>query len=144
LTKDFESALLVTDETEGCLQRSIKQGDRKLSIPHTAAQIDFDGDCLSDLFLTIVDSSTGKTYYEIFLRREKEVNNQDDETNNSVADNFLKGLNSFCLVSREEVPAHTSNLFAFADIDRDAMVDMLFITRNDLSLNVYYNHLLNN
>lgn len=74
LTKDFESSMLVTDETEGCLQRSIKQGERKLSIPHTAAQIDFDGDCLSDLFLTIVDSSSGKTYYEIFLRREKEQN----------------------------------------------------------------------
>jgi hypothetical protein len=44
---------------------------------------------------------------------------------------------------REEVPPHTSNLFAFADIDRDAMIDMLFITRNDLSLNVYYNHLVN-
>jgi hypothetical protein len=52
-------------------------------------------------------------------------------------------MNSLCLVAREEVPAHTSNLFSFADIDRDAMVDMLFITRNDLSLNVYYNHLPN-
>jgi hypothetical protein len=87
-----------------------------------------------------VDSNTGKTYYEIFLRREKEVINYDEDSTNSTSDTFLKGLNSLCLVSREEVPAHASNLFAFADIDRDAMVDMLFITRNDLSLNVYYNH----
>jgi hypothetical protein len=65
--------MLVTDETEGCLQRSIQSGNRKLSIPHTAAMIDFDGDCLSDLFLTVVDIITGKTYYEIYLRRENEI-----------------------------------------------------------------------
>jgi hypothetical protein len=35
--------------------------------------IDFDGDCLSDLFVTVVDTSTGKTYYEIYLRRENEI-----------------------------------------------------------------------
>jgi hypothetical protein len=32
--------------------------------------IDFDGDCLSDLFMTVTDSTTGKSYYEIYLRRE--------------------------------------------------------------------------
>lgn len=138
---------MVTDETEGCLSRGIKEGYRKLSIPHTAAQIDFDGDCLSDLFLTVVDSSTGKTYYEIFLRREKEVltfQNDEDSANSTMGtDGSLKGLNSFCLVTREEVPSQSSNLFSFSDIDRDAMVDMLFVTRNDLSLHVYYNKLVN-
>jgi hypothetical protein len=44
---------------------------------------------------------------------------------------------------REEIPAYTNNLFHFADVDRDAMVDMIFVTRNDLTLNVYYNKLLN-
>jgi len=33
--------------------------------------IDLDGDCLSDLFLTVKDVSTGSYYYEIYLRREK-------------------------------------------------------------------------
>ena len=56
---------------------------------------------------------------------------------------MLKGLNSLCLVTREEVPSQTNNLFYFADIDRDAMVDMLFVTKNDLSLHVYYNKLVN-
>lgn len=102
---------------------------------------------MSDLFLTVVDSSTGKTYYEIFLRREKEVltsPNDEDSVNTTMGtDGSLKGLNSFCLVTREEVPSQSSNLFSFADIDRDAMVDMLFVTRNDLSLHVYYNKLVN-
>lgn len=72
MIKDFEQSMLVTDETEGCLGQGHVKGERRLSIPHTAALIDFDGDCLSDLFITVVDSTTSKTYYEIFLRREKE------------------------------------------------------------------------
>ena len=85
------------------------------------------------MFLTVVDSSTGKTYYEIYHRREQETFLIEDEQ--SLANTTtepIKGLNSFCLIMREEVPAHTNNLFTFADIDRDAMVDLLFMTRNDL------------
>ncbi len=44
---------------------------------------------------------------------------------------------------REEIPSSTNNLFHFADVDRDSMVDMLFVTKNDLSLNIYYNKLPN-
>jgi hypothetical protein len=62
--------MLVTDETEGCLVR--KSGKRKLSIPHSTSLIDFDGDCLSDLFITTTDIASGRSYYEIYLRREKE------------------------------------------------------------------------
>jgi len=89
------------------------------------------------------------------MRREKEYNSGplDEEPPGTLDSNStfrppsesggLKGLNSFCLIAREEVPSSTNNLFSFADVDRDAMVDMLFITRNDLSLHVYYNKLLN-
>jgi hypothetical protein len=49
--RDFESSLNVMDETEGCLSR--KSGPRKLSNPHSSSLIDFDGDCLADLFITI-------------------------------------------------------------------------------------------
>lgn len=109
--------------------------------------IDFDGDCLSDLFLTVVDQSTGKSYYEIYLRRERESAGDDSEDTPSLSvnetENTLRGLNTFCLVAREEIPASSNNLFHFADIDRDAMIDMLFVTKNDLNLNIYYNKLLN-
>jgi len=96
--------------------------------------------------LTVIDSSTGKTYYEIYHRREQETSTSDDEvtlTNSSTDSTPLKGLNSFCLIVREEVPAYTNNLFTFADIDRDAMVDLLFVTKNDLSLHIYFNKLPN-
>ena len=100
IIKDFETSMLVIDETEGCLQRGTNFGSRKLSTPHTAAQIDFDGDCLSDLFLTVVDSLTGKTFYEIYHRREQEPQNTDEENTNSTDPDsiLLKGLHSFCLI----------------------------------------------
>lgn len=37
IVRDFETSMLVTDETEGCLQRGTNSGSRKLSTPHTAA-----------------------------------------------------------------------------------------------------------
>ena len=46
--------------------------------------VDFDGDCLSDLFMTVVDQSNGKTYYEIFLRREKEQSGIEDDLSSNV------------------------------------------------------------
>lgn len=73
---DFDHSMLVTDETEGCLVR--KTGKRRLSVPHSTSLIDFDGDCLSDLFITTTDQVSGKTYYEIYLRRVKE--HADDST----------------------------------------------------------------
>ncbi|CDW73884.1 UNKNOWN [Stylonychia lemnae] len=145
---DFDQALLVTDETEGCLQK--KNVKRKLSVPHSTSLIDFDGDCLSDLFITVTEVNSGKSFYEIYIRREKELQddlNQDDPQNISAnqtqLDSSLRGMNTFCLVSREEIPSSTNNLFHFADVDRDAMIDMLFVTKNDLSLHVYHNKLQN-
>lgn len=51
--RDFNSSMLVQDETEGCLQR--KSGKKKLSQPHSTTLIDLDGDCMSDLFITVTD-----------------------------------------------------------------------------------------
>lgn len=67
----------MTDETEGCLVR--KSGKRKLSMPHSTSLIDFDGDCLSDLFITTTDLISGKSFYEIYIRREKEYVEESDE-----------------------------------------------------------------
>jgi hypothetical protein len=50
---DFDSSMLVQDETEGCLSR--KTGTKKLSQPHSTSLIDLDGDCMSDLFMTVTD-----------------------------------------------------------------------------------------
>jgi hypothetical protein len=101
--------------------------------------------------MTINDPITGKNYYEIYIRRERD---QSDDTEDyagptvssgnatfSAGAADLKGLNTFCLVAREEIPANLNNLFHFADVDRDAMVDMIFFSKNDMSINVYFNKL---
>ena len=64
--------------------------------------IDLDGDCLSDLFLTVKDVSTGTYFYEIYLRRERATL---AEQNDPDTTETLSGMNSFCLVAREEIAA---------------------------------------
>lgn len=140
LVRDFGESMLVTDETEGCLQQ---KNPVKLTLPHSAAVVDFDGDCMADLFLTVVDTTSGKSYYEIYVRRESELIGAQSDDDGSLFANSTFGMNSLCLVAREELPSQSNNLFAFADIDRDSMIDMLFITRHDLSLHLYFNKLPN-
>lgn len=150
---DFDSAMLSLDENEGCLKNKIIK--RKVSMPHSVSLIDIDGDCMADLFLTVVDPSTQKTYYELYIRREVSVSDEDLESDfyaNSSSSSgissssgsltMLKGMNAYCLVQRDELPMHMNNLVNFADADRDGMVDMIFVTKNDLSLHVFYNKLL--
>ena len=42
----------------------------QLTTPHSVSMVDFDGDCMADLFLTVQDASKSKVYYEIYTRRE--------------------------------------------------------------------------
>ena len=58
----------VQDAEEGCISSDMSH--KRLTIPHSTAMIDFDGDCMADLFMTVQDVSTGRKYYEIYLRRE--------------------------------------------------------------------------
>ena len=71
-----QEALHVKDWTEaGCLPHPEEQtaySRQRLTSPHTVALVDFDGDCLSDLFMTVQDINTGKIFYEIYVRREVE------------------------------------------------------------------------
>ena len=41
-----------------------------LTTPHSVSMVDFDGDCMSDLFMTVKDESSSKVFYEIYIRRE--------------------------------------------------------------------------
>ena len=106
----------------------------QLSQPHSSSLIDLDGDCISDLFLTVKDASTGKHYYEIYLRRERLSLQSDDSAAEEVS-----GFNAFCLVAREEVEPEWN--FKFADVDRDGMIDLVYTAGTDLT--VHYNRLLN-
>ena len=95
---------------------------------------------MSDLFLTVEDASSGKKYYEIWLRRETQtpldISQEQPVAQKAqgakgsrfqVADedewpiNTLTGLNSFCLVTREEIPSGMHNLFSLIDVDRDGI-----------------------
>jgi hypothetical protein len=81
--------MLVRDETEGCISRTLPKS--QLTQPHSSSLIDLDGDCISDLFLTVTDGTT--SYYEIYLRRER------------YNEEHPSGYNTYCLVAREEIPA---------------------------------------
>ena len=60
-----------------------------LTSPHSVSMVDFDGDCLDDLFITVQDEQRSKAYYEIYVRRER-VFPIDTPVNQM-------GLGSFCL-----------------------------------------------
>lgn len=155
---DFHSSMRVRDSSEGCIASDPSQ--KRLTIPHSATMIDFDGDCMADLFLTVQDVSSGRKYYEIYLRREKnekmstggEIKTHgnataSDDDSSGPSFRVIDGLGSFCLVSREEVPDNINNLFYFADFDRDGMVDMMYMNSvadsNGLQTTIIYNALLN-
>ena len=43
----------------------------ELTTPHSVSMVDFDGDCMSDLFMTVQEENNpNKKYYEIYQRRE--------------------------------------------------------------------------
>jgi hypothetical protein len=109
--------MLVKDETEGCISRTLPKAT--LSQPHSSSMIDLDGDCVSDLFLTVKDLASGLSYYEIYLRRERTMPMKEDDDIITVTG----GLNSYCLVAREEI--QPQSMFSFTDIDRDGMIDMV-------------------
>jgi len=70
----------------------------ELTTPHSVSMVDFDGDCLSDLFMTVQEQDNpSKKYYEIYLRREQL---QDPESLDKPRTN---GLNSFCLVQFDDI-----------------------------------------
>ena len=91
-----------------------------------------------DFFLTLQEQDQpNKKYYEIYIRREQW---QEDA---SPDEQKIDGLNSFCLVQYDDISNIPNNqIFEFADIDRDGMVDMLFITdRRNMNFIVNYNML---
>ncbi|CAK5279256.1 unnamed protein product [Mycena citricolor] len=100
----------------------------KIANPHSNAVIDFDGDCLADLFILCEDGHGGKIY-QIWI--------------NSKGGGFL-------LASQGAMPAGVQTV-SFADVGeyRDGTIDMVFTTcssvststgiGNDCAINIAYN-----
>ena len=61
--------------------------------------VDFDGDCLADLFMTVEDGNDPSVkYYEIYLRQERKINN--DAISRELLTN---GKQSFCLIQVDDI-----------------------------------------
>lgn len=101
----------------------------KLTTPHSVSMVDFDGDCLADLFMTVQDEKTGQKFWEIYIRRENPNSNN--------------GYNSFCLMQYDDISKiNNQHMFEFSDIDRDGLVDMVFLTdQQGMNFVVNYNML---
>ncbi|KAF7294648.1 hypothetical protein MIND_01001600 [Mycena indigotica] len=94
--------------------------------PHSNAVVDFDGDCLADLFLLCDDGRGGMTY-QIWVNKKTE---------------------GFSLALQGAMPAGVQSV-SFADIDRDGTMDMVFTTcssvssstgvGSDCAINIAYN-----
>ena len=109
-----------------------------LSSPHSVSMVDFDGDCMSDLFLTLQEADDpDKKYLEIYLRRERK--HSVNETGRAKLS--IPGTGSLCLAQSDDISANqNAQLFEFADVDRDGLIDMLFLTsKRTMNFIVNYN-----
>ena len=100
----------------GCMTPAIAP----LSAPHSAAFVDLDGDCMPDLFLT--KQTPAGPIYEIYIQK------------------IVSGKQMYCMVCTDDLPVDKDGKIAmieFADIDRNAMVDMLFVL--DQQIFTFYN-----
>lgn len=66
--RDFVDSIPMKAPEPDCITKGLSSV--RLTSPHSLALIDIDGDCMSDLFLTVEDTSSGRKYFEIWLRRE--------------------------------------------------------------------------
>jgi integrin alpha FG-GAP repeat containing protein 1 len=106
--KDFVGTVALSkEEAPYCMD---PDSDSKLSTPHSSTYIDLDGDCMPDLFLT---RQKGTEFsFEIYISKRHEKQQR------------------YCLVQKGALKAESITgappLIDFADIDRDAMFDMIF------------------
>ncbi|KLO15303.1 hypothetical protein SCHPADRAFT_914476 [Schizopora paradoxa] len=82
-----------------------------ISNPHSNAVVDFDGDCLADVFLMCDDESTGNKYFQIW-RNDKS--------------------GDFTFVQLGRFPSGVQSV-SFADMDRDGTLDIVFTACSSVS-----------
>ncbi|KAF8520193.1 hypothetical protein BU17DRAFT_46898 [Hysterangium stoloniferum] len=99
-TSDTPPVFELTDSTFESDARTCK-----ISQPHSNAFLDFDGDCLADIFLSCTETSDGSQTFQIWL------NTPETE--------------GFHLGSTGQLPPGSGRI-TFADMDRDGTMDMVF------------------
>ena len=118
----FNDAIVGSEAESACMTPFVS---KSMTTPHSTTMVDFDGDCMVDLFVTV--QSGGKNYYETYIRRERGEAIELEESQSTkrsapgkngtakaipkvASSGTLKGLGSFCLVDRQELPSSTGNL----------------------------------
>lgn len=94
------------DPSSSCINKEL----HPFSKPHSAAFLDLNGDCLSDLFFT--SSSGSEKFHEVWLRT---------------------GVSKYCLTFYNPVDSKSSQV-TFADFTRDGRIDFMYAVKNKLYL----------
>jgi hypothetical protein len=123
----FDNYVVSTTEDSNCLQPNKSD---VTSIPNSNAFIDFDGDCMPDLFLTRTNSA-GQSYYEIYIQM-------------MIISSLGERTQKYCLVDSQGGALTSSTntempLVDMVDMNRDGMVDLVFVDSETNKLQVLYN-----
>jgi len=94
------------DKSERCINKELYP----FSKPHSAAFLDLNGDCLSDLFFT--SYSGDEKFHEVWLRTD---------------------YSKYCLIFYNPVDSESSQV-TFADFNRDGRIDYIYTIKNKLYL----------
>lgn len=116
--KDFDDFLIKNEDDDEC--ENPTEGDF-ISSPHSNAFLDFNGDCMPDIYLSKISNKTKEHYYEIYMQK----------------------AGKFCLqvVDRKLLPSFSQDksipLIHFFDVNNDGMIDQVFY--HDKQLYIFYN-----
>ena len=123
----FSNYVMTPEEDSNC-----KRFDSTdiISIPNSNAFIDFNADCMADIFMTRQTIDGSSSYYEIYAA----VQAKDGEG---------KVIQKFCLAAQNgQITANESGpipLIEIADVNRDGMFDLAFMSVPSGDLTVLYN-----
>jgi hypothetical protein len=123
----FDNYIVSETENSNCLQPNKTD---LTSIPNSNAFIDFDGDCMPDLFLTRTNSS-GQSYYEIYIQM-------------IIISSLGEKTQKYCLIDSQggALTSETNTempLVEMVDMNRDGMTDLVFVDTETNQLRVLYN-----
>ena len=129
LNKKFEDFLLLGTTYLGNVCHTPVAEDY-ISAPNSNSFIDLNGDCMSDIFLQKQHEKkdgTYENYYEIYIHAQLDVNGQ-NETRYCLQHTNMQMAPMKPVDANEQHP-ETKNipLVTFEDVDRDGMMDMIFV-----------------
>jgi len=120
---NFADFVMTPAEDANCKQFD---STASISIPNSNAFIDFNGDCLADIFLT--RQNGGASFYEIYAAMKGK-----DANGNTVQKYCLAAQNGQVVADGETIP-----LLEITDVNRDGMLDLAFMS-SEGDVTILYN-----